>query len=61
MSNPDIQHEDMEVVVCPWCGHQYQDSWQFLNDCETDCEKCEKPFRCHRIIDITYDTERIER
>lgn len=56
----DIQHENTEEIVCPWCGHQYQDSWEFSDDDETDCDECEKQFTFHRIIDVTYDTEKVE-
>lgn len=56
----EFDHEDMELIVCPWCGFQYQDSWEFPDNDETDCDECEKPFKHRRIIDITYDTEKVE-
>lgn len=53
-------HEDTEEMVCPWCGYEFQDSWEFEEDGEHECYRCEKPFKFCRIIDVTYDTEKVE-
>lgn len=57
----EFEHEDTEEIICPWCGYQFRESWEFTaEEDETDCYRCEKPFKYHRIIDVTYDTERVE-
>ena len=53
-------HEDTEEMVCPWCGYEFQDSWEFEEGGEHECYRCEKPFKFCRIIDVTYDTEKVE-
>ena len=56
----EIEHEGTEEIVCPWCGYEFQDSWEFEENGETECYGCEKRFKHCQIIDVTYDTERIE-
>lgn len=56
----EIVHEDTEEIICPWCGYEFQDSWEFEENGEHECYGCGKSFKFSRIIDVTYDTERIE-
>lgn len=52
--------EGTEEIVCPWCGYEFEDSWEFDDDDVTECYGCDKRFKHHRFIDVTYDTEKIE-
>ena len=60
MDVAEIEHEGTEEIVCPWCGYEFKDSWEFKENGETECYGCEKRFKHYQIINVTYDTERIE-
>ena len=42
--------------ICPHCGHQHNDAFEWADDGEHECYGCGKPFWCHRDIEITYTT-----
>jgi len=46
-----------EDVVCPWCGHEHGDSWEY-SDGNYDCEECEKRFSVSRDVCVTFSTQR---
>lgn len=60
------QDEDLEFelyrtdfMVCPWCGYEDRDSFEFDNDSATiDCNSCDKPFFYERIVDVSYSTRK---
>jgi len=55
---------DRRYVICPWCGHKHDDGWSFFtrdDDVETECDRCELPFTAHRLVDVDYETEKIEK
>ena len=62
-----IDHEFTNNAVCPYCGYIDTDSWELgggfgseqSDDGETECGKCEREYRWHREIVITFSTERI--
>jgi len=59
----DIDHDYTREVVCPWCGHEHSDSWEWWIDSrsectEFECERCEKPIEATRYVEITYSTRR---
>lgn len=63
MSEPkEIDCDGTLEIVCPWCGYEYGDSWEFGNNESgiDDCQGCEKPFSWSRNISIDYSTEKIE-
>ena len=45
------------TVICPWCGHNHSDSWEF-DDGRYDCSECGKPFRLAVNTSVTYTTTR---
>ena len=51
-------------LVCPHCGQEHQDSWEIMGDMsdgdvdETDCEKCDKPFKFTVHVSVNYSTEK---
>jgi len=58
----DIDHEYTQEVVCPWCGHEYADSWEFPNDDDDEhCNECGNIFSFERIVSVEYVSKRIER
>lgn len=60
-----IDHCSTDEVVCPWCGHVYQDSWEFFRRGETEgkarCEQCNKPFFIWQEMQVTYTTAKKEK
>ena len=44
-----------EEIVCPNCGHEFSDSWEYEDsDSEMYCESCEKEFTYERHVEVTY-------
>ena len=56
----EIEHEYTAEVVCPWCGYEFTDSWDFPDDGEEECPSCWKPFKFSRDVTVDYCTEKIE-
>lgn len=52
----DYETYDSVNVVCPHCGSEQGDSWEFVeeNPEEHDCEICEKTFTCWAERDVIY-------
>ena len=57
---PHIDHEYTDNVVCPWCGYEDIDSWEYIEDTENDieCPECGKLFDMERHTQVTYTTKR---
>ena len=49
---------DAEYVICPYCGEQHGDCWEWvtddIRDCECQNEKCQKTFKCYAEWEVTY-------
>ncbi len=48
-------------VVCPYCGHEHEDSWDFFLTAESDftdihCSACDLEFQAERITTVEYRT-----
>jgi len=56
----EIDHEFTDEVVCPYCGYEYSDSYEFDNGGEIECDNCEETFSYTRNITIDYCTKRKE-
>jgi len=55
----DIDHENTDEIICPWCGKEVGDSWEMADDGKDEtCGYCEKQFDYNRVIDVTYSTMR---
>jgi hypothetical protein len=55
----DTWHES--VIICPWCGHHFSDSWEYGRNeggKNIECQVCEKPIRLVVNVSITYTTTR---
>lgn len=59
-----FDHEYTHEIVCPYCGYEDWDSWEFGGgdgeQSEEDCGRCEKTFLTKRNISINYTTYKIE-
>jgi hypothetical protein len=56
----DIDHDYTQEIVCPHCGEEHGDSWEYnLGDSDTievECEECSEPFYATCCIEVTYST-----
>lgn len=58
----EIDHDYTEEIVCPHCGFEYSDSWDFSQDFdEIDCEECGKEFEFAREVETTYSTAKVKK
>jgi DNA-directed RNA polymerase subunit RPC12/RpoP len=63
MSKPEKEIEcwGTDEIVCPHCGHEMSDSWEYLDGNRTkgsaDCGECEKTFKWEAEYSVTYTTE----
>ena len=62
MSKHEIETRYTDEVVCPWCGHQHQDSYEFFQGQGPAegllCHRCEREFDAYRHFRVTYCTYR---
>jgi len=60
----EFDHEYTRNIICPYCGHEDQDSWEVMSGEEDlgiiNCGMCEEEFVATRNISITYCTEKVE-
>lgn len=58
----DIDHESTSEAVCPHCGFEYQDSWEWGDDGDEDvtCERCEKHFSLEVEVHWRYSTRKLD-
>jgi len=60
--DPNYRHTLTHSIVCPYCGEDDGDSWEWNNgeegtdDCQ--CSHCDEVFICTRIVTIDYTTRR---
>ena len=57
----NIEHEYTDEIVCPYCGYEFNDSYEYGDDDTVDiglveCQECEKEFYTTRNFIITYST-----
>lgn len=61
INNEKIYCESSEIV-CPYCGYEHNNSGEIMEDEEDlglqECSHCEKSFYAHRVISVTYCTEK---
>lgn len=55
----DINCTDTEEVVCPYCGYEFEDSWEFVDEEITECGECGKEFIISEYVDVTYSTSKL--
>ncbi len=56
----EIDHEYTDNIVCPHCGYQFSDCYEFEDQSgEIECYKCEGDFHYEREISVTYTTTKI--
>jgi nitrite reductase/ring-hydroxylating ferredoxin subunit len=64
MEDQEIDTFSRDTIICPWCGHEFRDPWEFdMNDgdcMDMECYECDAKFTVLCSIDISYTTERVE-
>jgi DNA-directed RNA polymerase subunit RPC12/RpoP len=52
-----VEHEYTKEIVCPYCGYEQGDSWEYDGECdELECAECGKKFHYSRDISVSYST-----
>jgi transcription elongation factor Elf1 len=55
-----IDHEYTKEIVCPYCGNEETDSWEFSDDGIHECSVCDNEFSYERILTVEYSTSKKE-
>ena len=55
----EINHEFTDEIVCPYCGNECRNSWEFSDEDRYECDECGKEFFHTRNVSIDYSTEKI--
>jgi len=60
-----IDHTLTPDIVCPYCGHEFSDSWEIdpediSSSGEIECRECDICFLYTRDVSVTYSTMKIE-
>ena len=69
MKNRNINTEYTNEIVCPFCGYEFCDSWEYGDGFNEDlglieylglieCKSCEKKFYATKHISVTYCSEK---
>jgi hypothetical protein len=56
----DIDHNFTTFAVCPYCGYEHRDCFEWSDSGNVECEKCDKTFWCDREVEVTYTTSKAE-
>lgn len=51
-------HEFTANIVCPYCGEEHGDSWEY-SEGETECVECERRFDMVRVVEVSYVTSKL--
>ena len=60
MNNKEIDCNWTDEVVCPYCGAEFSDSWEYEDEGEEYCEDCDKCFTYQRNVIVSYSSQKIE-
>lgn len=55
-----IETSMTDLVTCPWCGYQDNDSHEYDDGSEYECLECGKPFSVAVEVVVTFTTEKVE-
>ncbi len=59
MTQPELDTDFTDEIVCPWCGYEHGDSWEFKEG-EHQCGDCDRKFLMIKHVAVHYSTERLE-
>jgi DNA-directed RNA polymerase subunit RPC12/RpoP len=56
----EIDTDYTDEIVCPHCGYEYSDSWEFDGYSDTiECSSCGEGFEYTRDVSVTYSTQKV--
>jgi DNA-directed RNA polymerase subunit RPC12/RpoP len=55
----EIDHEWTREIVCPYCGYEHTDCFEYPDSGKHSCHRCNKEFTFIREIEVTYTTEKL--
>ena len=55
----EIDHNYTDEVVCPYCGAEMADSWEYPDDGKETCWNCGKEFHYQREVEAHYWTHKL--
>lgn len=61
MKPKEIEHENTDEIVCPNCGYEYIDSWEFFEFGVEECPECNATYEYYENMSITYSTVLVEK
>lgn len=59
----DLDHSRNNEIKCPYCGHDFIDSWEFSdchNDTKIECGNCENTFMMIAEPEVYYSTWKLK-
>lgn len=57
----EIEHEYTDELVCPYCGYEKTDSWEYHEDeGGVDCDECDKSYLYTRVVTVEYITDKCD-
>lgn len=58
-----IDHEYTDEIVCPHCGYEFGDSWEYDEDDGEmiECQDCDKSFRLDVNYTVSYVSSKVEK
>ncbi|ADG70092.1 hypothetical protein Plim_4285 (plasmid) [Planctopirus limnophila DSM 3776] len=59
MTQPELDTDFTDEIVCPWCGYEHRDKWEYQEG-EQFCGDCGRKFFLGIHTKVTYSTERLE-
>jgi hypothetical protein len=55
----DYDTDNTDEIVCPYCGHEGSDSWEYSRDSgEIECGRCCQEFNYNRDVSVSYSTSK---
>lgn len=61
MIEKEIDHEYTDEIVCPYCGHESEDSWEASEDSDDEeCDECGKHFAYDSETTRTYTSRKVD-
>ena len=60
----EIEHDWELTPVCPYCGEEIEDAWEYGlggdgASCEAECPECNREFRVTKYVTVRYLTEKL--
>lgn len=62
MKDEKIYTDSTDKPICPHCGHEHTDTWEWEGeDFEySECESCEEVFHAWKHISISWTTNKVD-